>query len=228
MMAQGHDWSNRVTLVGDESLDLIDEIIAYYEAHRQRCHIEWNPAICYRPNSWNIELEPYLRKRGFHQGGFRCVWHRAAESASPLLPLGFTVRRFAPDELPEFIDILMTMENKDLAQRRDLEHNYLFGEGSSEWHHYIGFLDGTACSTATLFTNGSFGYLAWGHTMPQFRRRGCQSALIHRRVLDAYTGGCQKVFTVTDFNIPSAANLQRAGFQLAYNYVMLIRELPIP
>jgi GNAT superfamily N-acetyltransferase len=227
-MAQGYDWFNRVTLIGDESLDLLDEILAYFEAHRQRCHIEWNPAICYRPDSWNVELEPFLRTRGFHPAGFRCVWHGTAENNQYSIPEGLTIRHFAPEELTEFIDIVMALEDRDPAQRREIEHNHLFGEGSPEWHHYICSLDGTACSTATLFAEGGFGYLAWSHTLPQFRRRGCQSALIRRRIQDAHAAGCRKVFTVTDFSTSSAANLQRAGFRLAYNSVMLIRELPFP
>lgn len=158
-IAKGYDWSNRVTLVGDESFDKMEEILAYYAEHHCRCHIEWNPAICYRPHSWNVELEPYLRERGFRQGGFRCVWHKAAEPTAPLLPPGFTLRHFGPDALPEFIDLLMTMENKDPAQRLEIEHNYLFGQGNSQWHHYIGFQEGTVCSTATLFTSGDIGCL---------------------------------------------------------------------
>ncbi len=223
-IARGHDWSNRVTLNGDESFELIEEILSYYDEHQQKCHIEWNPAICYRPQSWNDELGHYLLSRGFSQGGFRCVWHRSATAEVAPTPSGLVIRHFGPDEAGHFIDILMEMEKKDAQERRTLEHNIAFAEGSAEWHHYIGYLDGSPCCTATLFENGHIGCLDWGHTLAEFRRRGCHKALIERRVLDAHNAGCEQVFAITDFNIPSAANLQHAGFQLAYNYAMRIRE----
>lgn len=223
-IARGHDWSNRVTLNGGESFELIEEILSYYDEHQEKCHIEWNPAVCYRPDSWNDELGHYLTDRGFRQGGFRCVWHRLTTPNINSLPSEIDIRRFGPDEVDHFIDILSEMEKKNVQEVSELRHSVAFGEGSTQWHHYIGYFNQIPCCTATLFENGDIGCLDWGHTLPEFRGRGCHKALIDRRVLDAHNAGCEQVFAVTDFNIPSASNLQRAGFQLAYNYTMRIRE----
>jgi hypothetical protein len=53
-----------------------------------------------------------------------------------------------------------------------------------------------------------------------------QEGIIHR-VRDALGMNCRHIFTVTDFNFASPHNLQRCGFTLAYNY-LLVRRDPTP
>jgi hypothetical protein len=226
-IASGHDWLNRATLVGDETFEQLDEIIAYFAEQGQRCHVEWNPGNCYRPDTWNDELGRRLLDRGFRPGGFRCVWVReivreASDEASSL-----TVRHFGCGELEEFLQLRAVVERQSDEQKAHARVNVLYGESDERWHHYIGYVDDVPCSTATLFAGERFAYLEWSKTLKEYRGRGCHQALIRQRLTDAAAAACETAFAVTDIGIPSARNLQRRDFRLAYNYVMLMRE-PLP
>jgi hypothetical protein len=223
-IARGHEWLNRATLVGDETAARLDEIVAHFAEHGRRCHIEWNPGNCYRPDTWNDELGRLLLDRGFRPGGFRCVWIREIAREVPDEASSATVRHFGSGELEEFLQMLALVEEQSDEQKAQARINVLHGEGDQRWHHYIGYVDDVPCSTATLFAGDRVAYLEWSKTLEEYRGRGCHHALIRRRLADASAAGCETVFAVTDIGIPSARNLQRRGFRLAYNYVMLIRE----
>ena len=228
-MARGHDWLSRATLTGDESFELLDEIIAHYAAHQQRCHVEWNPGNCHRGGTWNAELGVRLLARGFIPGGFRCVWQADVSTALSRHRSALKLQHFGPEDREELLAVLMTMEEKTSEQRDEMKAELLHGQSSVHWHHYVGYLDGTPCCTATMFENGQIAYLDWGYALEAFRNRGCHGALIRQRLMDARKAGCRRAAAVTDIGSQSARNLQNLGFQLAYNYVMLIRDpLPLP
>jgi GNAT superfamily N-acetyltransferase len=226
-IARGHDWLNRATLVGDESFDQLDEIISYFAQHGQRCHIEWNAGNCYRPDTWNDELGRRLLERELRPGGFRCVWVNETHDVGPAEPTPVTLRHFGPSELDDFLEILAVIERHSDEQKAQSRLNIVYGEGDEHWHHYVGYIDGAPACSATLFTGRNIAYLEWGHTLSEFRRRGCHRALIRQRLADARAAGCDLAFSVTDVGTQSARNLQRLGFRLAYNYIMLVRE-PLP
>ena len=58
-------------------------------------------------------------------------------------------------------------------------------------------------------------------TLEPARGRGCQRALLHRRILDAADAGCHTLFVETGERVPdrpsaSYRNILRAGFEEAY------------
>jgi hypothetical protein len=225
-IARGHDWLNRATLTGDEELTLVDEIIRHFSTQGERCHIEWNPGNCYRSGTWDDQLGRHLLARGFRPGGFRCVWvANTATAPAELASMPWIkVRRFTAADLEQFLDVMAEMDPQPEAS---LDRRY--GEGDEDWHHYVGYLDEVPCGTATQFINRGNGvaYLEWGTTLPAYRGRGLHRSMLHRRLSDAHAAGCKIAFAVTDVGVPSARNLQRQGFRLAYNYIMLVRD-PTP
>ena len=197
-IAVGHDWLNRATLTGDESFEVIDAIIAHFADQKQICHVEWNPGNCHRTGSWNSELGVALLARGFLPGSFRCVWHADVSTELPPRTRDVRVRHFGTEEREELVAVLIAMENQTEAEAEATRAKILFGQNSGPWHHYIGYLDGKPCSTATLFENGQIAYLDWGYTLESFRGRGCHGALIRQRLIDARNAGCKQAASVTD------------------------------
>jgi GNAT superfamily N-acetyltransferase len=138
------------------------------------------------------------------------------------------LRHFGPKELEEFLMLLAVVERQTDEQKAQSRLNVRYGEGDERWHHYIAYVDGVPCANATLFTGDGIAYLEWSQTLKEYRGSGCHQALIRRRLADASIAGCENAFAVTDIGVPSARNLQRHGFRLAYNYIMLQREsLPL-
>lgn len=85
-----------------------------------------------------------------------------------------------------------------------------------------------ASGTGGLYIENGIGYLDFGSTHPDFRRRGGQAGLLSARLRDAFDAGCTTVVTMTGEALPgeeqhSYRNIQRAGFREAY-----LRENWIP
>lgn len=63
-------------------------------------------------------------------------------------------------------------------------------------------------------------------TLPEYRRRGVQSALIARRLHEAALAGCEYAVVSTQPGSISQRNMERRGFRVAYTKVVMLREWP--
>jgi GNAT superfamily N-acetyltransferase len=93
------------------------------------------------------------------------------------------------------------------------------------WHLYLALDGDTPVATGALFLSesdaGPIGQLTFGSTLPEYRGRGAQSALVARRVEDARDAGARWVVSETDEELPdrpnpSTRNLVRLGLPVAY------------
>lgn len=63
-----------------------------------------------------------------------------------------------------------------------------------------------------------------GATLPRFRRRGIQAALLRRRLADGARASCDVVVMTTQPGSTSQANGQRRGFGLLYARALLVKD----
>jgi N-acetylglutamate synthase-like GNAT family acetyltransferase len=93
--------------------------------------------------------------------------------------------------------------------------------GRPGWRCYVAKVDGSAQAAAAMFLDGRLAELGMAATLEPARRRGCQLALLRRRILDAAAAGCELLFVKTGERDPkrpsnSYRNILRAGFEEAY------------
>ncbi|HEY0280390.1 MAG TPA: GNAT family N-acetyltransferase [Solirubrobacterales bacterium] len=93
--------------------------------------------------------------------------------------------------------------------------------GRPGWRCYVARIDGVPQACAATFLDGDVAELAIGGTLEGGRRRGCQLALLRRRIEDAAAAGARTLFVETGARVPghpssSYANILRAGFEEAY------------
>ncbi|MFC3491601.1 GNAT family N-acetyltransferase [Glycomyces rhizosphaerae] len=81
---------------------------------------------------------------------------------------------------------------------------------------YVALIDGHPAAAGSLFTHNKVGYFAGAATLPKYRRRGCQAALIDRRLADAAAEGSDLVVVTAAFGSPSHDNLARHGFGITH------------
>lgn len=81
--------------------------------------------------------------------------------------------------------------------------------------------EGKAAAGAILTVDERVGYLAQAATLPGFRRRGFQSALLAARIEAASTAGCEIVTATAELLSGSQRNIARAGLRLAYTKPVL-------
>ena len=89
------------------------------------------------------------------------------------------------------------------------------------WRCYVARVDGTTQACGAMLLDGEVAELGIGATLEGGRRRGCQLALLRRRILDAAEAGCRLLFVETGARIEdrpagSYRNILRAGFGEAY------------
>jgi GNAT superfamily N-acetyltransferase len=89
---------------------------------------------------------------------------------------------------------------------------------------FVAFFDGSLAGVASMFVRDGVALLGGSATLPRFRRRGVQSALIAARLARAYAQGADLAVVTTAPGSQSQANLMKHGFALAYARAILVRE----
>jgi len=89
------------------------------------------------------------------------------------------------------------------------------------WRCYVARVDGKAQACAAMLVEEKIAEFGIAATLEEARGRGCQTALLHRRIIDAAEAGCHTLFVETGERVPgrpsaSYRNILRAGFEEAY------------
>jgi hypothetical protein len=90
-----------------------------------------------------------------------------------------------------------------------------------DWRCYLALIDGEPQACAAMLIDGEVAELGVAATLEGGRRRGCQLALLRRRIEDAAAAGVRTLFVETGARVPghpstSYGNVLRAGFEEAY------------
>ncbi len=213
---------NRAIFTGNETEEEIRSVIDHFERKGVVGFFEINPANFYRsiPFSWKSEMVPMLIKMGCHPAAFRCVWYLDDSPNTEIQQPAISIRRFNSREVDEYIRDKFSVEPVDDAEKAR-EEILIRRSFTESWSNFISYENDQPVSVSKLFVRNKIGFLAWGYTLEEFRRRGHHKLHVSARVKHAFESGCDLVFSVTDFNIPSSISLQQAGFNLAYNYLLM-------
>lgn len=89
---------------------------------------------------------------------------------------------------------------------------------------YLGRIDGQPVGEAALRLDQGLAQLCGAGTLPAFRGRGMQKALLARRLSDAQAAGCDLAVVTTAPGSRSQENVMRRGFELLYTRAVLVRS----
>jgi len=92
---------------------------------------------------------------------------------------------------------------------------------------FLAYVDDQVAGGGALTIHEGVCGLFGASTLPQFRGRGVQTALLSARIALAANRGCDLAVSITQPGSISQRNIERAGFQLAYTRTKLIRPLAI-
>jgi ribosomal protein S18 acetylase RimI-like enzyme len=203
------DFHNTVHRLLPDDVEQVPRIVERYAAAGVRPWLELMPAPGFE------RLAAALREAGAHQVDFLGVFER--ELPAPPLPAASGIRILKPPPDPEeFSRVLLTghgLSEDQLSEAVPLNVPMRAVEGASL---YLATVDGRPAAAAALFVQHGIGHLANASTMPGYRGRGCQTALIDRRLRDAAAAGCSRASVVAIWDSQSHRNLARAGFRTAY------------
>jgi ribosomal protein S18 acetylase RimI-like enzyme len=83
---------------------------------------------------------------------------------------------------------------------------------------YLSRVDGAVAGVARLAIDGDLAEFGGGATLPEFRGRGVQQAMLRHRINEACAAGCSILVTEAEPETGSARNILRAGFEAAFDY----------
>ncbi|KWX23645.1 GNAT family N-acetyltransferase [Mycolicibacterium wolinskyi] len=177
------------------------------------------------------EVAGLLTGRGYRLAGFENVLGRPVGAEDLPAPAGLEVRRAA--DVAAWVDVVVdgfahpdaegvpSHEEfpRDVIERAELD---MEKAGAAP---YIAVVDGTvAGGGAVRFTDG-IAQLCGAATVPAYRRRGVQTALLAARLADAAAAGCDIAVVTTAPGSKSQQNVQRRGFQLLYTRAVLVKAV---
>lgn len=186
---------NRAIFTGNETIDILREITGAFERRGVTGFFEKNPANFYRSNpfSWKSEMLPALLELGFSPDAFRCVWHLGEVPYVDIEGTQPELRRFSHREALEYVEDSLIFEpvGPEIRDQEAALRRHLFTE---EWSLFIGYENGQPVSHLKLFVRDGAGFLAWGYTLPEHRRKRHHRQHVLARVRHALTSGCTTIF----------------------------------
>jgi GNAT superfamily N-acetyltransferase len=175
-----------------------------------------------------------LSRRGYVLEGFENVLGRPIVKADGELPpvSGFEIRLAEPADHETWLEVAITsfqhadeqgVPGQPLPPRETLEAVLREFVEVPGFQRYAAFVDGRMAGCASLRLDSGLAQLAGAATLPEFRRRGIQTAFLRRRLADALAAGCDLALITTSPGSKSQENAEKQGFALLYSRALLIK-----
>ena len=174
-----------------------------------------------------------LARRGYEPRGFENVLGRALHQAQEPANPGIDIAVVEPAELDQWVDLLVAgfaapdtggVGGDALPETGDLRRWMGLTMRVPGFVCVAARLDGHPAGGAALRVDGKISQMCGAATLPGFRRRGVQTALLQWRLAHAATLGCDMAIVTTQPASKSQQNVQREGFQLLYARQLLVKD----
>ncbi|HEY3312990.1 MAG TPA: hypothetical protein VGK00_15220 [Anaerolineales bacterium] len=211
---------NRISLIGileEASENMLDDAIAVLEKAGLTNYI-----VQVSPVAQPAAIPDWLTARGFVRTDNWAKVYRDNRSIS-LIETDLRVEIITRKKADAFADVAIKA-----FEVSDAFHPFFSGPIEQPgWVHFVAFEGQEPAAAGALYVKGEIGWLGFGATKPEFRKRGGQGAIMTRRIAEGIKMGCKWLITETGEETaeepnPSYHNMLRSGFQLAYqrpNYV---------
>ena len=191
---------------------ILDEIISKYrESDVSRFFIQIHPEAA--PS----KLNEWFQKRNIQRYNNWVKHYRGVENP-PIVNTDLEIREVQNREEADQFGSIIT---KSFEWPDEMKHWFASLIGRKCWKTYLAFDGDDPVAAASLFVKDDCGWLSFAGTLPDYRGKGAQSALIARRIQDAAELGC-KVLTVETAEdneqkkSQSMQNILKMGFELAF------------
>lgn len=198
----------------------LDAGIAFFAEH-DRTFV----AIPIAPQAQPAELGNWATERGFPVSRRWPKLWRSLESLPEPPPTDLRIEPIARDRSGDFASVV----NVAFEFGDQLEPMMGATVGRPDWTHYLGFDGDAPVAAGAMYRIGDVVWFGFGATLASHRGRGGQSAVFHRRMVDARALGCRLAITETGPDTPeepnpSLHNMLRLGFTLAYERPNFVRR----
>lgn len=206
-------------LNGPISREEFDRLESFYFSRKEPVRVE----TC--PMAHATLLEQY-KERGYHVTEFSNVMMRPLGDGGDGLPAAaqdVEVRRAGRDEIDLWVLTVAQgfAENYPVTQEM-LSVMKMFALAKNT-ECYMARVEGRIAGAGTLAIRGRIGGLFGASTLPEFRKRGVQTTLLHARFQRAREAGCELVMSLAQPGSISQRNITRFGLETLYTRVKFER-----
>lgn len=171
-------------------------------------------------------LRNLLGERGYRIAEFNSVLIRrisASDSCKP--PDGVVIERVTPQSVRPWMQAIARGFSQDVGAAEEVFGGFAALPGALAFLARIEDKVAGGCG-GRIIPEARIASLFGAATLPEYRCRGVQTALIARRLHEAAQAGCEYAVVSTNPGSGSQRNMERRGFRLAYTKVVMTREWP--
>lgn len=173
-------------------------------------------------------LRELLGQRGYRIKEFNSVLIRRIRPGEPSAPPpGIEIERVTPETAAAWVRVVVEGFGGPGADSDDLFRGWDRLPGALM---YLARIDGNVIGggNGRVMPEVGMAALFGAATLPAYRGRGVQGALIAVRLHEASRHGCEYAVVSTEPGSGSQRNMERRGFRVAYTKVVLERAVPKP
>ena len=202
---------NKTLGFGMEHLEYLRPLLDFYHSNDKSCTIELVPSL----DDEIVFLT--LARNGLYQSFSSVMLYRPLSSPIKSFNENITIEPVNKKETNLLADIHVAGFE---FQGEDAEQEYMIveeGYKNDAFHCFVTKMGNKSISSGSLFVYNDIGVLFGGSTIPEFRGKGSQRALLEYRINEAIKLGCKYLISHTTMFSPSQRNLERVGFHIACN-----------
>ena len=176
-----------------------------------------------------------LAARGYRLSGFEHVLGHPLGAAIAALPEGVAIDAAAPGEVRTLGDVMVEafaspdvggVGGDAIPPPAELRRWFDITMSADGFRGYVARVAGAIAGGGSMRLDGDVAQFSGAATLPRFRRRGVQTALLRARLMEAAAAGCTIGVVVTQPGSKSQQNVQREGFALLYARHLLVKPVP--
>lgn len=202
---------NSVKGLNDAMCGEVQAIAEFYRAKNRTFQVDVDP---YRCSSATLQA---LIAQGLSPREYQSILYGLPEERLPHFSQSIRVLEVRDEALFDtYAEIHCLASGMSLDSKVYFKSNNIGLLHRSGWKLFLAYWEGQAAAVAAMYIEEGIASCALAATVPEFRRRGLQSALLHTRLYEAHKAGCRLVAAQAASGSISQHNMERAGLRMAW------------
>lgn len=204
-------------LYGEVTAKDLDEVEEFFRSRGVPAAVVLSPLA-------DESLRKLLGERGYSISEFNSVLIRRIQPEDPFLPAeGISVERVTPETANDWMSTIAKGFEQDIVVAESVFGGFAALPGATS---FLARIEGKVVGGAggRIIPEAGIGALFGTATLPDYRGRGVQTALIARRLHEAALHGCEYAVVSTVPGSGSQRNMERRGFRVAYTKPVMTRH----
>lgn len=200
----------------------IGNIIDFYKQIEIPARFELTPAHT------SSDLLTHLSETGYYHNDFHTTLYaplsKELETSYESNEQKIIIRKLKSNEFDTFAEIytkgfeMPSFLKSGIAQNNEILYNI------KNWTFYLASYENEPAGIGVLFIKDRIATLAAAATLPTYRNKGIQSALIKYRIYQAYLQNCDLIVGQAKFGSVSQNNMEKAGLSIAYTKAIWVEK----